>query len=312
MDRKEYVEHAKHILEKSQTGAFIDFKTEYPDVQIKQRKFEALKLFFVMAAKEKDRRSCLCQKHVEIQVVLQFMKFRKSALQNTVPLLPVPGMVTEAVNATLCPKPEGSPYHHKLKCLQRQCPYCGVSKFAFLPEELSKDGPATKWRRYNYIGTGKFQSNGQGKKKIALITKETPPHELFSYFSSLLQDYPYHSFMAKWQHEQMDNLLEHLPLNEIACVHDYSESYCCRQQDEIQSKYFDVAQVSLHISVLYRHAVESANGKESTEDEPAIIKEHIFVISDDVTQDYDSVHKAQELKDKYLKDEIKVPVVKVH
>lgn len=62
---------------------------------------------------------------------------------------------------------------------------------------------------------------------------------------------------------------------------------------------------------MYRHAVDSVDGRESTEDEPLIIKEHIFVISDDVTQDYDSVHKAQELIDKYLKDEIKAPVVKV-
>lgn len=214
------MEHAKHVLEKSQTQAFIDFKTESPDVQIKQRKFEALKPFFVKAAKEKDRRSCLCRKHVEIQIVFKdCMKFRKSALQNSVRLVPVPGTVTDAVNVTLCPKLQGSPYH-SLKCLQRQCPDFGASKFAFLPEELLKDGPATKWRCYNYIGTGKFLSNGQEKKKIALITKQTPPHELFSYFSSLLEDYPYHSFMAKWQREQMDTLLEHLPLNEIACVHD--------------------------------------------------------------------------------------------
>lgn len=42
VDRKEYVEHAEHVMEKSQTEAFIDSKTEYPDVQIEQRKFEAL------------------------------------------------------------------------------------------------------------------------------------------------------------------------------------------------------------------------------------------------------------------------------
>ena len=87
--------------------------------------------------------------------------------------------------------------------------------------------------------------------------------------------------MAKWQCEQMDNLLEHLPLNEIALVHDYSESCCCRQQDEIQSEYVDVPQVSLHSTILYRHAVKSVDGKDSTEAEPIIIKEHIFVISDD-------------------------------
>ena len=85
LGKKEYVKHAKHVLEKSQTEAFIDFWTEYPDVQIKQRKFEALKPFFVKSAKEKDRRSCLCRNHVEIQVVSKdCMKFHKSAMRNTV------------------------------------------------------------------------------------------------------------------------------------------------------------------------------------------------------------------------------------
>lgn len=37
VDRKEYVEHAKHVLEKSETEAFIDFNTEYRDLQINQR-----------------------------------------------------------------------------------------------------------------------------------------------------------------------------------------------------------------------------------------------------------------------------------
>ena len=74
--------------------------------------------------------------------------------------------------------------------------------------------------------------------------------------------------MAKWQREQMDNLTEHLPLNEIVCVHDYFEGYSYRQQDELQSEYFDVAKVSLHITILYRHAVESIDGKTSTEEDP--------------------------------------------
>ena len=86
-----------------------------------------------------------------------------------------------------------------------------------------------------------------------------------------------------------------LPLNEVVCVHDYSEGYRCRQQDELQSEYFDVAKVSLHITILYHHAVEFIDRKTNTEDNPQIIKEHLFVISDDEVQDYHSVHKAQEL-----------------
>ena len=60
----------------------------------------------------------------------------------------------------------------------------------------------------------------------------------------------------------MDNLIEHFSLNEVVCVHNYSEGYSCRQQDELQ--YLDVAKVSLHITIPYRHAVEFVDDKTST------------------------------------------------
>lgn len=312
--KKQHIEHAKHVLEKTQTEAFLEFQAVHPDVKIKQRKFESLKPFFIRAAKEKDRRSCLCRKHVEAQIVFKdCMRFRKSVCKrNGRTDVSIPSTLTEAVNLTLCGKSDEQSYHN-LKCLKRECDECGVDKFVLLPEELSED---TKeqfiWKHYAYILTGKFLSNGQEKKKIALITKQTPPKELFTYFQGLLKEYPYHSFMAKWQRDQMDNLIEHLPLNEVVCVHDYSEGYSCRQQDELQSEYFDVAKVSLHITILYRHAVESIDGKTSTENDPQIIKEHLFVISDDEVQDYHSVHKAQELVKGYLEDQLKITINKLH
>ena len=94
--------------------------------------------------------------------------------------------------------------------------------------------------RYEYVLTGKFLTNGQEKKKIALVQKETPLSELFGYFKELLFEYPRHSFMARWQREQLDSLLDNLPLKHVY-VHDYSDGYACRSQDEIQSEYFDIA-----------------------------------------------------------------------
>lgn len=90
----------------------------------------------------------------------------------------------------------------------------------------------------------------------------------------------------------MDSLIENLPKDEVIYVHDYSKGYSCRQQDELPSEYFDVAKVSLHIIILYRHAVEPVDGNFSTDEEPTIIKKHLFVISDDEVQDFHSVHKA--------------------
>ena len=311
--KKQSIEHIIHVLEKMQTEAFLEIQAVHPDVKIKQQKFESLKPFFNHAAKEKDRRSCLCQKHIEAQIVFKdCMRFHKSVCKrNGRNDVPIPSTLTEAVNLTLCEKSDEQSYHN-LKCLKRECDECGVDKFVLLPEELSEDTEEQFiWKHYAYVLTGKFLSNGQEKKKIALITKQTPPQELFTYFQGLLKEYPYHSFMAKWQRNQID-LIEHLPLNEVVCVHDYSKGYSCRQQDELQSEYFDVAKVCLHITILYHHAVESIDGKTSTENNPQIIKEHLFVISDDEVQDYHSVHKAQELVKGYLEDQLKLKINKLH
>ena len=293
--KQQYVHHAKHVLEKTQTEAFLEFQQLYPNVKVKQRKFESLKPFFVKQAKERDRRSCLCRKHVETKIVFNTcMKFcqgiAKEADNNEYAVLK---NVTEAAEKTLCPIQEDKLFHY-IKCLERQCDLCRVDALPLLPEEMATAG-SVRWSRYEYVPTGKFLSNGQEKKKIALVQKETPPSELFKYFKELLATYPVHSFMARWQRDQLDNLLENLPFGHVVCVHDYSEGFACRQQDEIQSEYFDVAKFSLHVTILHRHAIQAIDGVESTEEEPHPIKEHVFVISDDPIQDQDSIHKVQEL-----------------
>ncbi|CAH3152929.1 unnamed protein product, partial [Pocillopora meandrina] len=301
----EYVEHAKHILEKTQTECFKEFQELHPDIKVKQRRFEQLKPFFVTGARERDRQSCLCRKHVECKIVFDScMKYRKSIQNNEVQAF---NFLTEAVESTLCEKPEDSSYS-SLDCLTRSCDKCGVKNFKTAAEEMSET--EVKWKRYEYI-TYK-DNNGEEKRKIHLVQKETPVKEMFDYFQQLLKDYPYHSFMAKWQKEQFDHLMTNLPLNHIICVHDFSENYTCRSQDEIQSEYFDPVKVSIHVSIVYRHADIDIDGKASTEQDPVLIKEHIFALSEDNTQDYHFVHHTQGLILTYLRNEVKVKVDKVH
>ena len=108
---------------------------------------------FVRTAKEKDRRSCLCTKNVEIQIVLKdCMRCRKSVIKkNGLTDATVPSTITEAVNLTLCEKKEESKYH-KMNCLNWNCHQCRVHKFTLLPEELSDatDEPVT-WKHDAYI-----------------------------------------------------------------------------------------------------------------------------------------------------------------
>ena len=59
---------------------------------------------------------------------------------------------------------------------------------------------------------------------------------------------------------------------------------------------------SIHVTILHRHALMNVDGIESTDENPFVITEHLFVISPDCKHDHHSVHSARKLMDGYLKE----------
>ena len=107
-----YLEHEKHILETTQTEAYQAFQKMYPDIEMGQRYFENCKPFYVVPARLKDRNSCCCRAHVEIQMLFKScMKYRQT-LDNADDI-EVFTRLTDLVNTTLCEPREGEKYHNK-------------------------------------------------------------------------------------------------------------------------------------------------------------------------------------------------------
>jgi hypothetical protein len=80
---KTYSSHQIQFLEKTQTEAYLEFKSKYPEIKISQRLFENYKPFFVVPVRPKDRCTCCCRQHVEMRCVFkQCMQFQKSILKN--------------------------------------------------------------------------------------------------------------------------------------------------------------------------------------------------------------------------------------
>ena len=100
----------------------------------------------------------------------------------------------------------------------------------------------------------------------------------------------------------MRKIVDDLPQGHACCIHDYSENYTCQYQDQIQSLYFSQTQVSIHVTILHRHAVEGIDGVMSDLNNPEIVTEHLFVISPDTKHDNDSVHECRAIVADYLKD----------
>ena len=124
---------------------------------------------------------------------------------------------------------------------------------------------------------------------------------MFKYFKSLLQGFPAHHIWAHWQHQQSQELMGKPPLFYARYIQNTSRitavgikkkcSHCISHRTKFSS-------VSLYFTDM--HALQKM-GTESTEDEPIITTEHLFVISPDEKHDHHSVHSCHQLLAKHLK-----------
>ncbi|CAC5359116.1 unnamed protein product [Mytilus coruscus] len=125
---KIYSSHMMHVLNKSQTEAFLEFRTTNPDIKITQRKFENMKPYFVQAARQQDRSTCCCRYHIEARSIFKkCMEFRTNVLTNhdvaDSNQIKVFETLSDLINSTLCEK-ESQEENHKMECLDRNCNNC--------------------------------------------------------------------------------------------------------------------------------------------------------------------------------------------
>ncbi|VDI65584.1 Hypothetical predicted protein [Mytilus galloprovincialis] len=139
---KQFSKHTIHILDKTQTEIFHEFKIKYPEISMNQRTFERLKPFFVRAASPKDRLTCCCRYHVEAKsLFLKCIEFRKKHIHPKLSeeeknKFPVYEHLTDIAVATLCGKDTTHDCFNKV-CLDRKCTKFGVCLLDFSDQELS-------------------------------------------------------------------------------------------------------------------------------------------------------------------------------
>ena len=71
-------------------------------------------------------------------------------------------------------------------------------------------------------------------------------------------------------------------------------------------------EASIHVTILYRHASQEFDNCASTEEQPKIIKEYIFVISDDIAHDSYSVQHVRHIIHNYLVNTVGCRVKRRH
>ena len=292
-----YSSHGCHILDKTQTEVYLEFKAKFPHIKIGQRSFEKCKPFYLRSACLKDKSTCCCRQHVEIRSVFKScMSFRKTLNSNSAKIY---DSLSELVSETLC-EPSANTRQYNMSCLDRTCTECGIDKFKLLDIESCEGSTdmTCSWERYEYKNLK--NKDGSEFRKLVLMKKNTSPVLMFDYLKQLLITFPAHDFRAIWQGKQMKHLIRNLPVGHCLAVHDYSENYKCSEKFELSSSYFQKVEVSLHVTILYRHANLEIDGCESTETEPNIITEHFIVVSPEARHDHHFTHDVQVLVCDYL------------
>lgn len=307
---KMYSVHTNYILEKTQTEVYQQFQKDYPDIKIGQRAFERCKPYFIRPASIKDKVTCCCRQHVEARALFRTCSAyqKKIQLENRAENINVFETLTNLCNATICP-PSANTRQHKLSCLNRTCDECGVDTITLIPTDFEENNDTVKWEKYEYQNV--TIKGDVSVRKLVLVKKETCPSEMFNYFLQLLQTFPAHQYRAAWQTKQLKTLTTSLPHEHCLAIHDFAENYKCSEINEIQSSYFQKVEVSLHVSILHRHAVLEVDGVDSTEEDPNIVTEHFFVVSPCQTHDHHFTHTVQTLIADYLRS-INCPVTVMH
>lgn len=173
----------------------------------------------------------------------------------------------------MCSETLGDKTAPKFACLNRICTDCGVSKLSFYSDELDKttNGRNVKWEKFEYT---KIKVKGvKTRSKLLLVTKETKSGEMFDHLKSLLETFLFNQFRANWQNKQYRNITENHSINDAVCVHDYYENYRCSDLTVIQFSYFQLTEISIHVTILHRHAVLEVYGVDSTMNAPVVINE---------------------------------------
>ena len=290
-----FVSHAKHILEKTQTEAYLEFKDKRPEIKMGQRTFEKCKPFYVIAPRSQDRNTCCCRSQVEMRMVFaSCMNFLRKTLLTSHDAcdnqFSVYKHLTDLVEETLSNLMKAKIItrtvctDHVMNAARQNSTSCMRNSVWTRMRQKSSGMDLNTWQM---MPPTKESSSWQQRK----LRLERCSHQLPEVSNPFLHI----SFVPTGNTSKWKNLLENLPRDHVCCVRDYSENYSCQHQDQLQSLYFSQTQASIHITILHRHAMLSVDGEDSSEDDPVVVTEQLFIISPDCKHNHHSVHEVRSL-----------------
>jgi len=235
---KNKIKEQKRLLLDSLTNLHEKFCSEHPDNNISYITFTRYRPFYVRRPTAKDRDTCLCKKHENVQLAVDKL-YQLGALKIN---------HAEHLLDQICCSTE------KHECMFRQCEVC-VNKRLKFEDSLLKDDSIVVWHEWETVSET-FEKNGEQKsaKVTRKCCKRGPLKQLKSSVCEYVREQlAQHVYNVRHQFRAYRTLKQSIETNEAVIHVDFSENYICKNAVEIQSAHFGGSnkQATLHTGVAY-------------------------------------------------------------
>ncbi|XP_035280490.1 uncharacterized protein LOC118231110 [Anguilla anguilla] len=217
------------------------FRKEYPEIRISYSEFCKRRPFWIVKPTVKDRDTCLCKTHANLQFMADKLLYHKVIKSSKI----------EDLIVSLCCD------NYTKECMYRECPVCVAKE---LETSTFDPGAQTSW----YEWKGKAEEREKNKKdgtKEKFIAHLTVKEKIDGTLHTLLEDFSTelkerlgkHVYNIRHQYAALRGLKENVSEDEIVLHIDFAENFLCKYSSEIQAVHFGDShqQASLHAGVAY-------------------------------------------------------------
>jgi len=182
----------------------------------------------------------------------------------------------------------------KLKCIHRECEWCGVYKMKLKLdlENTDIDEAQQELSYYQWERVEMTTKKGFKKMKVGRVAKKTTMRDLAQIFVHSLKDMSSHLFNLKFQHQEFVRCKDSLQTGDVLIVCDFATNFSHAEQEEAQGAHWNRKQTTVHPIVCYFVCEECSVG---------IVCDEIFIASDDLTHDFHAVAAFEEQVVRHLK-----------
>jgi len=261
---KNKIKKQKRLLLDTVVNLHEKFCSEYTSNCISYPTFARLRPFWVRLPTSKDRDTCMCKKHTNVQLLTdKLFQLGIVGFKNC----------EDVLEQICCDVNEKA-------CMMRECDACRGREIDF-KESTAKDDHLVIWSEWT---TCKHEYQKDGETKSTKLTAKCVKHgtlkELKALFDHTVRtEFSKHVYTLRHQFRAYRSLKETLQSNECVIHIDFSENYECKYGSEIQSAHFGASkrQITIHTGVVYRKDGHKsfASISDSLRHDPAAIWAHM-------------------------------------